>query len=289
MRTHVALATWAMLCVAPAAAHAKANPDVAAVTKLLHEQVDHFADSSGNSFLERFAPDGLLMTGSGVTSEPDERSTMISEAYFESVDAPGRSKLAKPLVGVRGDLAWASCDFVIHYFGYSGDGSKAKGSDDTLRLTELLRRDEGEWYVAAAHLSRPMKTADAVKYASDGGELDPIPGASAALADLATNPAALAASLAADPAVVVIGGEAKEKGAGAKAAAKLAQSWKSAKFELIGKALEVRDAAGNGYLAAHVRIRFKYGGKMVAVPFRVLVVFAVRNGKTEVLSAHYAS
>ncbi len=283
----------AIILLASATATAAPHPEIARAKALLDKQSAAIAKYDADKFLATFVASPFVIFPGANAIADDEAAV---RKLFRSEFAGGYSDGTNGVGGATwehvhvvalgaGEGAVASGDLTVSWAG--GD------EPTTFRVTELLvaNPENQALAVLAAQFSMSVPERQAVANAADTKfRAAAMPGASdnADAAKLIEQPARAAAALLADPDVIVLGTETKERAVGAPAAKKLLTAWKSLKLAVVGG---VRTGSigesGLGYFAANATLT----AKKQVLPFRVLV-FVRENpqtGEPTVLAIHFSS
>lgn len=263
------VALWILLTVT----HARADEARDAATRLLAEQVRALNAGDAKAFAKTFSTEAFLILP---TADGEARGA----ANIAPVVARWLAQTGKLAIQVRElhvddflNCAWFDAQLVSGDLRWRITGVVAT---DVVEVGDSLV--ERGPLVMAAHLSEAVDDHRALE-AARAGKLPALPPIVSEKLLGYMDPAKIAAhagNVLDVPGVSLIGSAPGEHVVGPKQVAKVLRRWKKLKLETVGAANECELATswGSCWTVGHVQATYKVGGKVVKVPYRVLMLVA---------------
>ena len=242
---------------------------------LIDAEVASLKSGNAKALFALFDPDAVLLAATPKKVSGDELIANLGDLTpHGTIKAV---KVVKLVAGGDDKVVWVMADLAITKLNQEPQ-FPATTKTVSIHTTQLLAADAGWKVVAvtAAESHEAERSRDVLPMKGTTGDVGP-------LAALAAAPDKLAAALAADPNVVVVGNE-KEYAVGAGAAKKLLATWGSRKLSVNGKVREVHKD-NYGFVQANVDWE-EPGGK----PYRFMaqvIALPKADGSWSVVAAQY--
>lgn len=230
--------------------------------------------TQGEALAKTFTGDAIVITKAAIQASDTSYDLATSIPRLEGQKELASAKPAKLVAGGVPGAVWFYADLEIKFT----DPAVPQPITKRVRSVELLDGAQ-EWKTAAATFCDITSMSSSADNPTLPGATPPGP-----LAKFLTSPSDVAAALANDPSVVVLGTDPKEEAVGPDAAKALLQSWSKLQLSLNGNA--VREVHGKtwGYALANVDLARKDGN-----PYRLggLVIATLSGDQWKVVALHY--